>query len=47
MPHLSMSWWLSTAVRRALEAQLCNTDNKEQLRHLQNRLNAEGFPPVR
>jgi hypothetical protein len=46
MPSLSMSWWLSTAVRNALDAQRCNAKNVDQLNLLEARLNCEGHPPL-
>ena len=38
MPELSMSWWLSPVVRKALDAQLDNKLNVEQFRQLKERL---------
>jgi hypothetical protein len=44
MPDLSMSWWLSTAVRRALDAQMCQSDNTTEFTRLSERLDKRGLP---
>ncbi len=44
MPQLSMSWWLSPVVRRALEQQLAIQDNHRQLELLYRRLSKSGCP---
>jgi hypothetical protein len=42
MPDVSMSWWLSPVVRKALDAQLLHPKNKEQLDRLLDRLALAG-----
>ena len=45
MPDLSMSWWLSPVVRKALDNQLNNVFNKLQMCLVTYRLGHAGMPP--
>jgi hypothetical protein len=44
MPQYSMSWWLSGAVRAALDAQVGAQNNEKQLDLLLQRLGQSGLP---
>jgi len=44
MPDMSMSWWLSPVVKKALDRQLTHPRNKAQLSLLLGRLAREGCP---
>ena len=42
MTTLSMSWWLSASIQRDLDAQLCNSRNRQQIDDLVRRLSGPG-----